>query len=87
VDRFPANAFGLYDVLGNAGQWTADCYVQSYDGAPGNGAPWMKGDCTLRVSRGGAWLANSKNIRFARRTPSSLVGRFNANGFRVARSL
>jgi formylglycine-generating enzyme required for sulfatase activity len=38
VGRFRPNAFGLYDMLGNALAWTEDCYQNSYDGAPPDGA-------------------------------------------------
>ncbi len=34
VDAFPANAFGLSGMLGNAWEWTADCWHPSYVGAP-----------------------------------------------------
>ena len=35
VRSFPPNAFGLYDMIGYAWQWTQDCYVASYTGATG----------------------------------------------------
>jgi sulfatase modifying factor 1 len=34
---FAANGFGLYDMLGNAWQWTADCWNPSYARAPPDG--------------------------------------------------
>ena len=34
VDAFAPNGFGLYGMLGNAWQWTEDCWHQTYDGAP-----------------------------------------------------
>ena len=39
-----ANAWGLYDTHGNAEEWVADCWHESYDGAPADGAPWND-DC------------------------------------------
>ena len=41
VDSFAANPFGLYGMLGNAWQWTQDCWHPSYVGAPADGSAWM----------------------------------------------
>jgi len=87
VGSFPPNAFGLFDMTGNVFQWTEDCYNETYDGAPTDGSAWMRGECSMRVVRGGAWMYSLPGLRFARRGKGSLVGRFNANGFRVARNL
>jgi formylglycine-generating enzyme len=87
VGRFPANAFGLYDMEGNVGQWTADCYNQTYDGAPDDGSAWQSANCSLRVSRGGAWTDDSRHLRIALRTFGAPAARFNANGFRIARAM
>ena len=37
VDPDEANAFGLFDVLGNAREWVADCYVNNFVKAPMDG--------------------------------------------------
>ena len=59
VDAFKPNPFGLYGMLGNAWEWTADCWHPSYVGAPTDGSAWMSkdhgGDCSKHVIRGGAW--------------------------------
>jgi formylglycine-generating enzyme required for sulfatase activity len=38
VGSFAANDFGLYDMLGDAWQWTEDCYHDSYVNAPSDGS-------------------------------------------------
>jgi formylglycine-generating enzyme required for sulfatase activity len=85
--HYLANAFGLYDMAGNAGQWTADCWNNDYNGAPADGAAWTIGNCSGRVVRGGSWRANANswNLRAAARGWSTSES--NSNGFRVARTL
>src|SRR5262249_41141090 len=49
------NVFGLYDMVGNVQQWTADCFNDSYNGAPTDGSAWRTGDCKSQIKRGGSW--------------------------------
>ena len=53
VDSFKANPWGLYQVHGNVSEWVEDCWNNSYRGAPSDGSPWISGDCSRRVLRGG----------------------------------
>ena len=55
VGSFAPNAFGLYDMIGDAWQWVQDCYADSYAGAPVDGAAVEQPDCRFRVLRGGTW--------------------------------
>jgi formylglycine-generating enzyme required for sulfatase activity len=91
VDAFAPNAFGLYGVLGNAWQWTEDCWHKSYVGAPQNGRPWMDGGCDRHVVRGGSWDNVPIFIRSATRSGSTDDGGeydySSLAGFRVARDL
>ena len=64
---YQRNAFGLYDMIGNVWEWTADCWNASYQGAPTEGQAWLTGDCALRVARGGSWHNDPRNARSALR--------------------
>jgi formylglycine-generating enzyme required for sulfatase activity len=87
VGSFAANLFGLYDMVGNVAEWTADCYNDSYQGAPADGSPWTSGNCSRRVVRGGSWQLKSDNLRSAFRNWGDAVFRGSRVGFRVARTL
>ena len=76
VGSFAANAFDLYDMIGNVWEWTEDCWNASYKGAPSDGAPWTRGDCSRRVVRGGSWGSGPDILHSAARdghTPSRPV--------------
>jgi formylglycine-generating enzyme required for sulfatase activity len=87
VDSFAANPFGLYNVHGNVWEWTEDCWNADNAGNPGNGTARAKGDCTLRVLRGGSWNNYPQTLRSARRGRERDTNRLNTSGFRVARTL
>ncbi len=87
VGSFPANAFGLYDIVGNVSEWTEDCWNGSYTGAPADGSPWTSGDCYHRIVRGGSWGDNPSFLRSAIRYGDAAGGRGGLVGFRVARTL
>ena len=84
---FRPNGFGLYDTAGNVAEWVEDCWNPSYAGAPGTGAAWTKGDCNLRVLRGGSFLDKAVGVTSAARFRYDYDVRYYANGFRVARDL
>lgn len=84
---YEANAFGLYDVLGNVWEWTQDCWNERYSGGPVDGSAWESGDCSTRVQRGGGWGSQPEQLRSANRVRESPGQRFNNTGFRVARSV
>jgi len=91
VDSFKPNPFGLYGMLGNVWQWTADCWHKGYIGAPDNGKPWLEKNCTKHVLRGGSWDNVPVFVRSATRTAGVADGDdFDYStlaGFRVARDL
>lgn len=83
---FPANRFGLHDMLGNAWQWVEDCHNESYVGAPSDGSAWITGTCTFRVARGGCWLDSSQYLRAAYRGKNQGI-RYTSLSFRIAKTL
>ena len=90
VGSYPANAFGLYDVHGNAAEWVEDCWNGSYAGAPSDGSAWTSGNCTLRIQRGGSWDDGPRPARSAARfdfgaTFRAILGGI-GGGLRVART-
>ena len=87
VGSFEANAFGLFDTVGNVWEWVEDCVNDNYNGAPGDGSAWTIGNCGLRVLRSGSWSDYPRSLRSAFRGGFDSGNRFSFNGFRVARTL
>jgi formylglycine-generating enzyme required for sulfatase activity len=85
VGRFPANAWGLYDMVGNVEQWVADCYRESYAGAPTDGSAVDDGHCAQRVRRGGSWGLAPWFLRADYRNSADPRLHSDAIGFRIAR--
>ena len=85
VGSFPSNAFGLHDMHGNVWEWVADCWNETYRGAPADGRAWNTGDCARRVLRGGSWSNGPRNLRAAYRNRHSTDTRLSHLGFRIAR--
>ena len=86
VGRFPANAFGLFDMYGNAAEWVDDCYNASLAKAPRDGTAWLDGDCSRHVALGGGWRSEWGTIGGFREGMDAKK-RLNDTGFRVAKSL
>lgn len=82
---YPPNAFGLYDMLGNAAEWVEDCWHDSYRSAPSDGSAWLAPGCQERVLRGGAFNSEPRFVRSASRYKYDFDVRYEANGFRVVR--
>ena len=86
VGSYRANAFGLYDMLGNVSEWTDDCWNENYSGAPTDGNAWTTGTCSQRVVRGGSWIFIPRFLRSANRNGGTTAIRNYNIGFRVART-
>jgi serine/threonine protein kinase/formylglycine-generating enzyme required for sulfatase activity len=77
------NAFGLYDMLGNAHEWVQDWHQRSFY----QESPLIDPVCTQpgvgRVCRGGWWWDSADLIRSASRSYNIPDVRYPGNGFRV----
>lgn len=88
VKTYKPNAFGLFDLHGNAWEWVQDCWHGDYNGAPVTGVSWET-NCKeeRRVLRGGGWGIGPSIARAADRDWDTPGYRVNYTGFRLARTL
>jgi formylglycine-generating enzyme required for sulfatase activity/uncharacterized membrane protein len=89
VGSFPANPFGLFDILGNVWTWTADCWHSDYQDAPTDGRVWDEpgANCQRRVLRGGSWSVEPSFVRSAARAALPSNARNGNVGLRVVREI
>lgn len=79
------NAFGLYDMGGNVGEWVQDWYHSDYTDAPADGSAWETPAGSYRVTRGGSWYAYRDKCRSASRFFDNPSLANNFTGFRLVR--
>lgn len=91
VGKYKPNAYGIYDMIGNVGEYTLDCEHHGYNGAPTDGSARVDScnkERPMIVRRGGAYGANANAVRSANRAhagitnPSSL-----GEGFRLVEDI
>ncbi|MGC3980626.1 MAG: SUMF1/EgtB/PvdO family nonheme iron enzyme [Steroidobacteraceae bacterium] len=83
IGSYQPNAFGLYDMIGNAWEWTADCQHNDTDNLPLDGSAYLQGNCAQHVRRSASWFRVSAVQRSA--LPNA---DWHGNaGFRVIREL
>lgn len=85
VRHFRPNPFGLFDAIGNAWVWLADCWQDDYTAAPRDGSPHLPENCQRRVLRGGSWTDTPGPVRIGARENRPANGRYSIAGFRLAR--
>jgi formylglycine-generating enzyme required for sulfatase activity len=85
VGSFKPNAFGLHDMIGNAWEWTEDCFHSSYTGAPADGRAWVDEICEKRFTRGTSFYTAPRHSRLTFRLDGPPDYRMVQYGFRVAR--
>ncbi len=73
VGSFRPNPFGLYDMMGNVWQWTADWYDENYYSRSPRNNPQGPLTGSRRVPRGGSWRSSAEHVRASLRVhpPSS----------------
>ena len=82
VGQKQANAWGVYDMLGNVWEWCVDNWHANYRNAPMDCSPW-EGNDAARVLRGGSWNYDPRDCRAALRTGIAPDSRHINLGFRV----
>lgn len=85
VGSFAPNGFGLYDMLGNAWEWTADFHENDYYANSPVDDPKGPASGTVRVRRGGSWHTWSFYARSSYRNWNSSRTRYTLVGMRLLR--
>ena len=83
VGSFPANGYGLYDMVGNAWQWCNDWYSATYYLVSPTNNPTGPASGTHRVVRGGSWLSDAFLCRTSYRGDITPDMTFGSVAFRV----
>ena len=83
VGNFRANGFGLYDMSGNAWEWCADWYKDSYYMNSPVQNPQGSDSGSFRVVRGGSFNCPARDLRSARRFKGRPGLRNETLGFRL----
>ena len=93
VGSFPANPFGLHDMVGNVNEWVSDwfeerAYVNSLKDNPQGpvrtNPSGRRGGGAKKIFRGGAWRTDMNSQRSASRKGLETDYRLDGTGFRCA---
>ncbi|MEI6706079.1 MAG: formylglycine-generating enzyme family protein [Methylococcales bacterium] len=81
VGSYPANPWGLYDMVGNVSEWTCSDDAENYDGSE---TRCSTNSSTSRITRGGSWDNGAGFTRSASRGSLTPDNRNLDFGFRFA---
>ena len=87
VKQFPANGYGLYDMIGNVWEWVNDWYAPDYFRRSPVDNPQGPRSGDQKVQRGGSWLCSEnycQGYRVAARMMTAPDSGLNNLGFRCA---
>jgi formylglycine-generating enzyme required for sulfatase activity len=87
VGSFAPNAFGIYDMHGNAWEWTGDWYGEDYYAHSPADDPRGPAEGKVRVRRGGSWHTWALYARCAFRNWNTPQTRYTLLGIRLLREL
>lgn len=87
VNSYPANGFGLFNMLGNVAEMTQDCWKANYYGATSDSSAYLTAGCSQRTIRGGHWDSGHLDARVTSRQAFSMNERSDKVGFRVVREM
>lgn len=83
VAHFAPNAFGLYDMLGNAWEWTRDLYDENYYARSPKDDPQGPTEGNVYVRRGGSWHTWALYARASYRNWNTPETRYTLVGMRL----
>lgn len=84
VGSFSPNPNGLFDMIGNVWEWTADCWRGDYTALPLDGSALASADCDTYALRGHSWTDAPGAITLGTRYSLPPDARQSFVGFRIA---
>jgi formylglycine-generating enzyme required for sulfatase activity len=88
VGSLKPNAWGIFDMHGNAWEWVEDCWTPNPLEIPVDGTAFARpGNCEMGVMRGGSFSSSSLMVRSAIRSPMRTAQHMFNVGLRVALTL